>query len=427
MNNYMNKYESEELKEISLAGNIHSYKSTIIFIFSFIIISVLISAFIKYPEKIIGRAFIVSENQINNIYSPNSGEIILAIKENVNVEKGDLLALINNPTNYHDLIKLKTQLDIIDVNNIENSIKNFEFDKTLKLGEIEKYYYNLLLSIIECDNILRIDLTKQKITNIKEKTIRNKEKLKIVTSGKALFDQKAEIIKKAFEVDSSLFAFNVIVKDKIDESKLNILNSKERELTIDKNSQDIIHYDEELKGEIQILEKEREKNIASILFNVKKAYLELKTAIDFWEHNYAVKAPVSGKIEFYQPFFNSTQYVKKDSPLFILLPTATNVYARGIMSANGYGKIKTRDTVFIKLKDYPYKEYGEIKGVVCNKSKVYHDTIYYVDINLPKGLKTNRGEVIDFSYNMPGQVEYYTNKRSILQRIFSEVQNSFEK
>lgn len=427
MDEYTNKYESEELKEISLAGNIHGYKNTIGFIFSFLILAILLGSFIKYPEKIIGKAFIVSEDQINNIYSPNSGEIILIIKENTDVEKGDLLALINSTTEYQDLVKLKNQLSIININSIKDSLHTFKFDKSLKLGEIEKYYYNFLLSIIECDNTFRIDLTKQKITNIQEKAKRNDEKLKIVRDGKNLFDQKAEILKTAFTTDSSLFAFNAIIKEKIDDSKLNILNSKEKELTIDKSSQDLMHYNQELKDETFILEKEKEKNIASTLFNVKKAFFELKTAIDFWEHNYTIKAPVSGKIEFYQPFFNSTQFVKKDSPLFIIMPKASNIYARGIMSANGYGKIKTKDTVFIKLKDYPYKEYGELKGVVYNKSKVYHDTIYYIDIKLPKGLKTNYDEVIEFSYNMPGQIEYYTNKRSILQRIFNEVQNSIEK
>lgn len=427
MNKYTDKYESEELKEISLAGTISGYKNTIIFIISFITLFVLLGAFIKYPEKIMGRSFIVSENQINNIYSPNSGEIILVIKENTNVEKGDLLALIDSPTNYHDLIKLKTQLNSVDIYNIDNSLNEFEFDKTLKLGEIEKYYYNFLLSLIECNNVLRIDITRQKIANIKEKTKRNKEKLKMVLYAKTLFDQRSEILKKSFETDSTLFTSAAIIKDKMDDSKLNILNSKEKELTIDKGRQDLIHYNEELKDEALILEKEKEKNIVSTLFNVKKTFFELKTAIDFWEHNYTIKAPVSGKIEFYQPFFNSTQYVKKDSPLFIVLPKVNNLYARGIMSADGYGKIKMNDTVNIKLRDYPFKEYGELKGVVYNKSKVYHDTIYYVDIKLPKGLKTNYGKDINFSYNMPGQIEYYTNKRSILQRIFSEVQNSIEK
>ena len=109
-NNNIEKYQSEELKEIALPSNVSDYRKVIYFIISFILISVIISAVITYPEKIIGRVFIVSKNQTNNIYSPNSGEIVLLIKDNTFVKKGSLLALINSTTNYNDLMKLKKQL-----------------------------------------------------------------------------------------------------------------------------------------------------------------------------------------------------------------------------------------------------------------------------------------------------------------------------
>ena len=97
------------------------------------------------------------------------------------------------------------------------------------------------------------------------------------------------------------------------------------------------------------------------------------------------------------------------------------------MSANGYGKMRNNDTVNIKLRGFPFKEYGDLKGIIYNKSKVYHDTIYYIDIKLDPALKTTHNKKIDFSYNMPGTVEYYGKKRSLLQRIFSNIQNSIEK
>ena len=423
MNNYIKKYESEELKEISLTSNIKGYKGIIVFIFTFIALTITISALIKYPEKILGKAFIVSGKQVNNVYSPNSGEIIILVEENKQINEGDLLALINNPTNYTDLIKLKMQLESIDIynNNLENSISSFNFEKDLKLGEIEKYYYNFLLSLLDYNNVLDIDITSQKIDNLNDNINRNIEKLKIGESVKEIINKKSEIIQNSYAVDSSLFSIDAIVEDKMIESKLNILNSKEKEFSIQKSNDELIHYNKELKGEIQLLKKEKLQIESSVLFKLKKSFFELKTAIDFWEYNYVIKAPVSGKIEFYQPFLNSTQYVKKDTPLFILLPKAENLYARGIMSAEGYGKIKTLDTIFIKLKDY-----GELEGIVSNKSKVYHDSIYYMNITLPHGLKTNHDKNIEFSYNMAGEIEYFTNKRSILQRIFSEIQNSFE-
>jgi len=427
MTNYTERYRSEDLKEISLTDNIKSYKITIIFIFSFLALAIILSAFIKYPEKITGKAFIVSNNKINNIYSPNNGEIILKIQENIFVKKGDLLALIDNPTNYNDLYKLKASLSKIDVNNIPKSMKDFKFEKSLKLGEIEKYYYNFLLALIEYDNTIKIDLTSKKILNLRDKIKQNMEKLKIGLSVKELFYKKHEISSNSFTQDSILFLENAIVRDEISKSRFNMLNSKERKLVINKNKMELEHYNQDLLNEIQLLQKEKKKNEASTLFNVQKAFLELRTAIDFWEYNYTVIAPVSGKLEFYQPSFSSTQYVKKDMPLFIIMPKADSLYARGIMPGNGYGQIRTLDTVFLKMKDYPYREYGEIKGLIYNKSKVYHDSIYYIDIRLLDGLKTNHGKFIDFTYNMSGEIEYYTKKSTLLQRIFNNINSSVNK
>lgn len=426
INDSLDKYQSEELKEISLASNVSDFKKVLYFIISFILISIIISAVIKYPEKIIGRAFIVSKNHTNNIYAPTSGEIVLLVKDNAYVQKGTLLALIKSTTDYSDLMKLKNQLEKIDINKIESSI-NIEFDKTLKLGEIEKFYYNFLLAIIECDNTFKIDQVGQRINNIENKLYRNTERGKILQKAKKVFADKSDIVNKSYEMDLSLFDAEAIVRDKIDNSKLTVLDMKEKAILIDKNDQDLTHNTGELSDEILLLKKDREKLVASALFNVKKAYFELKTAIDYWEYNFAITAPISGIVEYYQPFLNSSQFVKKESSLFIILPKVENVYARGVMSANGYGKMRNNDTVYIKLRDFPFKEYGDLKGIIYNKSKVYHDTIYYIDIKLDPALKTTHNKKIDFSYNMPGTVEYYGKKRSLLQRIFSNIQNSIEK
>jgi mannose/fructose/N-acetylgalactosamine-specific phosphotransferase system component IIB len=261
MSSKSTKYASEELQEISLVSNVKSYRNVLIFIISFIILAVSIAAIIKYPEKIIGSAYIVTESQINNIYAPSNGEIDILVKENTTVENGQLLALIKNPTNYNDLIKLKKQLEKIDVNNMERNIYNFKFEKGLKLGEIEKYYYNFLLALTECNSVLKIDISSQKIENIAGKIGRNNEKLKTAYLERKIYDKKNSMIQSSFEIDSSLYAMNAIVREKIDQSKFNILDSKEKELSIVKKGQELIHYNKELKGDILLLQKEKERDV----------------------------------------------------------------------------------------------------------------------------------------------------------------------
>jgi len=419
-----NKYESEELNDISLKESISDYNKLIVFTVVFLLLLILIGFFVKYPEKIEGKASIISKGLINTVYSPNDGELEIIIDENNIVSEGELLAKIKNPANYEDLLILKNELNSFFINDLQTSVKKFKYNNKLKLGEIEKKYYDFVLALIEYRSLFEINLSSQKINNIRDKINRNSKRRLSEVEIKEIVQKKSSIINDNYIQDSILYTDEAIVKTNVDESKIQILSSKEQLLGIKKREQELQYKNEELNGDILLIIKEKKEKELSVSFSVKKSYFELKTAIDFWEQKYTIKAPVSGKIEFHQPFLTSSQYVKKNMPLFILLPKIENIRARGIMSADGYGKIKTKDTVLIKLNDYPYKEFGQLKGIVEHKSKVYHDSIYYVDISLPYELETNHGKQIQFSYNMSGQVEYYTNKRSVIQRIFSEIQNS---
>lgn len=421
---YNQKYRSEELKEITLKENINNYSKTVIFIIAVLILIVTLGFFIKYPEKITGQIFVVSYEQENKIFSPINGKIQFHVNENSSVEKGQLLAIIDNPADYKDLILLKKNLADFNFGNISESIENFQQEDHLKLGDIENQYYNFLLAIVEYQSFSKINIYKQRIENIHKRIKRNQEKLEMSRISEKIVNEKSDILNKMYATDSTLFIMDAIVKEDIDNSKIDVLNLREKNIFIRKTHQELTHLNEQLIDEISLLKKESEKQVLAIIFNVKKSYYELKTAIDFWERNFIIRSPKTGKIEFYQKFLNSNEYITKDIPLFVLLPKVDSIFVKGIMSAHGYGSMSIEDTVFIKLNDYPYKEYGGLKGTIYNKSKVYHDSIYYIDVRLVNGLLTSQNKTLDFSYNMSGKLEYYTRKRNVIQRIFSEIHNS---
>lgn len=421
---FKTKYESEELKEISLSKSIKTYHKVILFIILFIILLLFIGFLVKYPEKVKGKVSIVSDLQINKVYSQGDGEIQLLINNHSFVKKGKILAFLKTPTNYKNLIELKKELKKFNIEEIDNSIKKTKFNYALKLGEIGKKYNEFLLALIEYKNIIEIDIKSQKINNLKLKIERNQEKFLDEKALEKLISKKSNIIINTYNSDSLLFTENAITKNEINKSEIDVINIKEKLFNIKERKKEILHFNKEFIGEIEELKKEKKEKRLTLIFNIKKSYFELLTAIEFWEYNFLVVSPIDGKVEFNAPFLSSDQYIKKNMPLFIILPKVENFYARGVMPANGYGKIKNKDTIYIKLNDYPYKEYGQLKGVIENKSKVYHDSIYYIDIELPYSLKTNRSELIKFTYNMSGEAEYFTNKRSVIQRIFSDIQNS---
>ena len=57
----------------------------------------------------------------------------------------------------------------------------------------------------------------------------------------------------------------------------------------------------------------------------------------------------------------------------------------------GSGKVKTGQNVNIKFANYPYMEYGIVKGEVQNISLVASDNAYSVLVILPEGLTTTYG------------------------------------
>jgi len=62
----------------------------------------------------------------------------------------------------------------------------------------------------------------------------------------------------------------------------------------------------------------------------------------------------------------------------------------------GAGKVKPGQKVNIKLTNYPYLEYGMVRGVVTRLSGVPNQNNYLVEVSLPSGLKTNYKKQLHF-------------------------------
>ncbi len=86
---------------------------------------------------------------------------------------------------------------------------------------------------------------------------------------------------------------------------------------------------------------------------------------------------------------------------------------------NRSGKVKTGQTVNIKLSGYPYLEYGMVRGVVKSISLVPSNDSYVIELSLPSGLTTLYGKNLDFTQNMQGTAEIITDDLSLLQKILN--------
>jgi HlyD family secretion protein len=89
----------------------------------------------------------------------------------------------------------------------------------------------------------------------------------------------------------------------------------------------------------------------------------------------------------------------------------------------GAGKVELDQSVNIKFTNYPYMEYGMVKGIIKNISSVPSQNYYIVNIDLPDGLLTNYKKLLNFSQGMSGTAEIITKDKRLLERIIDPIKS----
>ena len=99
----------------------------------------------------------------------------------------------------------------------------------------------------------------------------------------------------------------------------------------------------------------------------------------------------------YLGFWKENNYIDVGKELFSVIPNKSEFIGEVYVSADGAGKIKVGQFANIKLQNYPYDEYGMLKGIVSSISRQANNyamtekngDAYLVIILLPDGVKTN--------------------------------------
>lgn len=156
----------------------------------------------------------------------------------------------------------------------------------------------------------------------------------------------------------------------------------------------------------------------------------MKLNIRKWEHTYVFIAPIKGKIDFLN-FIRNNDFVESGQELFKIIPNKTEMIGQVNLPEHGAGKLKIGQDVVIKLDNYPYNEYGSIKGKVTSISLATNQqtlsssqnkiSSYLVNVSLPYGLKTNYGSVLDFHAEARGTAEIITEDRRLIERFFDNL------
>lgn len=386
--------------------------------FMFIICAILISLcwIIKYPDTIVSQITIKTSINPKPVTAKLDGKLIkLLVKDGEIVKRGQYLAYIEGLASVEDIVELETNLYRIDtllINGKWDAIKTVNFIKFNRFGEVQNSFETFYISL----QTLQAYWNGNIITG-KKQLIQNEIKT-LSSLNLNLSEQEQEVQKDLklaedeYKTNLNLFFDNVIalselkqIESKYIAKKLiykqlqsHILNNNNSQYSTTKQLVDI------------------NDNIEQEKLNFMKQFNILKNDISNWKHQFILSASDNGKISF-AGSIEEFQSVTKGQDVFYVMPE--NIHYLGEINLDQYnlGKVENGQTVIIKLKSYPFEEYGVVKGVVDNISEIDVNKQYLVKVKLPDGITTNLNKKLKFRFGMLGDVEIITKNTKVIDKL----------
>ncbi len=389
---------------------------------------------IKYPSILSGEIVVNTRQAPVKLVASTSGNIILLQnKSGAVVKQGEYVAYIKNEANLKDVQILENMLSRIDIHKVTFKENRHLFPENLSLGEINSKYFNFLSALYQY-----LDYTIQQPYEVQKQINQKLLELQTKKFGQLKNDFQNQSIKyktsqSLFKKDSTLYIKNVTSKADIEHSIIAKANSELDYNAIDKEISNTSYQINEAQNKAQVIAIEKASKERELIINMFNNYYDLIDVIKKWERNYVFVAPINGKVDFLS-FIKSNDFIQSGQELFKIIPVNNQIIGQVNLPENGSGKVKVGQNVIIKLNNYPFNEYGSIKGKVRRISLVTNQQTlsdnqkkvnsYLVDIDLPFGLKTNYGVELNFHAEARGNAEIITADRRLIERFFDNLRHS---
>jgi multidrug resistance efflux pump len=390
------------------------------------LVLIIFASVFKYPDSVKSDIVITTENPPANLMAHASGNLQkIFVSDNQLVNSGDLMAIINNPADYNDVMLVRRWTDSIlsDTGSHDFYGKKILLQRSYQLGEIQPNLSAYLSHIADYAYYQSDNPEKQRITALKQELERYGDLNHELAKQGNILKKEVDLIRKQHDRNMTLHASGTISDADLEksesvllakdfgygEAKVALANNRLKESQV---RQEIIT----LEAEVREKQFEKERTIRESLSN-------LAAAIASWENQYVFTAPVNGKVSF-SKVWNENQSVSEGDPVMTVIPLEQGeIMGKVMLPMEGAGKVKEGQRVVIKLDHYPYLEFGMLNGYVKSIAAAPNESSYMVQVNLRDSLRTTYGKYISFRQEMQGNAEIITEDITLMTRIINPIRH----
>lgn len=415
---YRQELRSDEVHEIITAVPAWIVRRGISLIFLLLTIVILLSAFIEYPDVVKTPMKVNSLNAPKTVVVQKSGKLIrLLVNDGDQVSAHQALAYLETTAQPEDVLALSATLKHMQEQIHQSSSLTETPPASPGVGELQGAYQ------VFYQEFLQFRSTQQDGYFLKRKAFLLKELSDIQQLRRQIMNQR-EIQRKEyrnaeeeFKRYQTLYQKKVISRSEYVQQESKFLSAayplQQSETALLTNAGNSSAKEKEL-AELQHTMSEQQATFFQSLN-------QFRTAIDAWIVQYILRAPVAGKVS-YAGIVQENQYLQASQEVFIINPGNIDFFGEIQIPQNNMGKIRTGEKVLIKMRSFPFEQYGMIRGTLSYVADVaYRDSVFMAKVRFDQFENKDPNRKITLKNGMFADVEIITEESSLLQRFFRNV------
>lgn len=384
---------------------------------------VTLACVIKYPDTVTGQISITGEIAPVRLISSASGRLQLLIDNNTEVREGTCIGYIETGAEYKDILSLDSLCRVMP----EIGTK-IDFPDKLELGSLSVYYNDFVLSYIKYDQLRETKVYDNMRKTLRNQQLSNKQVSKNLKKEIDLNNEVLTNLHKQYASDSILHKSGAISDEELSLQYNSLLSRKQSDIEL--RSTELVKQSEMKSIDIELAKVDVTvmEELTSSFNTMLVKYNILVNQIRQWKELYLFISPIDGLLQ-YQGFWRNNTFISASSEVFSISPVKNRMIGELLIPAGGAGKVKVGQDVNVKLADYPYNEYGYVRGKVETLSTLTHNIespegtakAYLATVSFPQGLKSNYGKRLQLNFESVGIGEIITEKRRLIQRLFDNL------
>ncbi|MXV13896.1 HlyD family secretion protein [Hufsiella ginkgonis] len=418
------EYQSE-MQEIIAAQPPWLVQWSMTILFLMIIMFVGLSAMIRYPDVVRSDLKINAEDAPKPVVAKVTGKLVrLLVADNAAVKRNQPLAFLESDGNPEKILTLYTQLTSLQKQlvNGENLSTTFLDDHgNFELGELQASYQEFYQSFLDYKSAVNEGFRQKKKAFLAKDIQSIDNHQKFLVAQLALQEKEYDLAVQEFEMHKKLLDEKVEARMefKREEAKFLATQYPVRQTRAALSANRVDRYTKEK----EIMELEEEVSLVKSTFF--QAVNREVSEIEKWKNRFMVVATQAGRLEFSE-VVQENQVVNEGQSLFYITPGNSAFFGILRIPQFSMGKVRKGQEVLIKLKGFPYEEYGIIHGHISYINEVpFRDSIFTARVKF--SLEDNHlRQAVNLKTGMIADAEIITQEASVLKRLMRNVIRAIE-